>query len=404
MRELLRVAALRRYLAGQVLSLFGDSALLIVLAVWAKQLTGSSAAAGLVLFAVVAPSLLTPLAGVLVDRVRRRPLLVAVNLASAAAVLPLLLAEDAGDVWILYAVGALYGLSYALIGAGQSALLATILPARLLAEANGAVQTVREGLRLVAPLAGAGLFVAVGGAAVALLDAATFLAAAAALASMRIDEPAPARSRGGRRAELAAGARHVATTPELRRMTLACGAALLVIGFCETAAFEVVARGLHREPAFLGVLIAVQGIGAMAGGVTAGRVAARAGEGRLAGLGMVVFASGCLLQTTGALAPVLAGVVLFGFGLPWILVGEYTLLQRRTPPHLQGRAYGAVELMTGAPQTISIALGAGLVAVVDYRLLYVAIALVTATAGASLVRGFRPGGALSAPRTARSPG
>ena len=73
--------------------------------------------------------------------------------------------------------------------------------------------------------------------------------------------------------------------------------------------------------------------------------------------------------------------MLFGFGLPWILVGEYTLLQRRTPAHLQGRAYGAVELMTGAPQTVSIALGAGLVAVVDYRLMLAVIALVTAAAG-----------------------
>jgi MFS family permease len=107
MAELLRIADLRRYLAGQVLSLFGDSALLIVLAIWAKQLTHSSAAAGLVLFAVVAPSLLTPLAGVLVDRVRRRPLLVVVNVLSAIAVLPLLFVHDAGDVWILYVVGAL---------------------------------------------------------------------------------------------------------------------------------------------------------------------------------------------------------------------------------------------------------------------------------------------------------
>ncbi|UGS34105.1 MFS transporter [Capillimicrobium parvum] len=404
MAELLRSADLRRYLAGQVLSLFGDSALLIVLAIWAKQLTHSSAAAGLVLFAVVAPSLLTPLAGVLVDRVRRRPLLIVVNLLSAVAVLPLLLVHDAGDVWILYVVGALYGLSYAVIGAAQSALLTTILPARLLADANGALQTVREGLRLVAPLAGAGLFVAAGGAAVALLDAATFLAAAAALASMRFAEAAPQAPATSRGAELAAGARHVATTPELRRMTLACGVALLVIGFCETVAFEVVARGLHRPPAFLGVLIAVQGVGAIAGGITAGRAARRLGEGRLAGYGMAVFAAGCLLQASGTLAAVLAGVVLFGFGLPWILVGEYTLLQRRTPAHLQGRAYGAVELMTGAPQTISIALGAGLVAVVDYRILLAVIALVTAGAGASLVRGFRAGGALSERRIARSPG
>jgi hypothetical protein len=63
------------------------------------------------------------------------------------------------------------------------------VPTDLLGEANAFLQTVREGLRLVAPLAGAGLYTVAGGSAVALLDAATFLIAAAALAALRIREP-----------------------------------------------------------------------------------------------------------------------------------------------------------------------------------------------------------------------
>jgi hypothetical protein len=54
---------------------------------------------------------------------------------------------------------------------------------RLLAEANGAQRTLNEGLRLVTPLIGAGLFVLVGGAVMALIDAGTFLVAAASLAA-----------------------------------------------------------------------------------------------------------------------------------------------------------------------------------------------------------------------------
>ena len=275
MRRVLRRREMRLYVAGQTLSLFGDSAMWLALGVWAKVLTGSSAAAGMVMFFIAAPALLSPLSGLLVDRVPRRRLLVVANLATAAAVLPLLLVRDRGDVWILYAVAAVYGFSYTVLGSGQSALLATLLPEDELADANAVLQTVREGLRLVAPLAGAALFTAFGGAVVALLDAATFVLAAAAIALMRTPDPRPVATadRG-----LAAGVRHVRDTVPLRQMTIACAAALLFIGFSETLTFEVVDVGLGRDAAFVGVLLAVQGVGAVAGAPTAAPLVRRAGE------------------------------------------------------------------------------------------------------------------------------
>ena len=63
--------------AGQSLSAFGDWAMLIVIAVWMKSLTGSSALAGLTFFTFAAGALLAPLGGLLADRVRRRPLMIA---------------------------------------------------------------------------------------------------------------------------------------------------------------------------------------------------------------------------------------------------------------------------------------------------------------------------------------
>jgi MFS family permease len=385
MRRILARRDMRLYVVGQTLSLFGDSALWLALAVWAKSLTGSSAAAGMVIFGITAPSLLAPFSGLLTDRLRRRPLLIVTNLATTAAVLPLLFVHDRGDVWIIYAVTVAYGFSYTVLGSGQSALLATLLPEDELADANGLMQTAREGLRLVAPLAGAALFAAAGGAAVALLDAATFVIAAAALAAMRVVEPAPAPRSGRLVAELAAGARHLRVTVPRRQLTAASAAALLVIGFSETLTFEIAATGLGREPAFVGVLIAVQGVGAVAGAATAAPLVRRLGEGHLAGIGMVVFSVGVTLLTSGSLPVVLAGKVLFGVGIPWIIVALFTLLQRTTPGPLQGRVYSAVEVVAGTPQTVSIALGALLVAFVDYRLLLLVEAAVVAAAGVWLL-------------------
>jgi MFS family permease len=381
MRGVLAGREMRLYVAGQTLSVFGDTALWLALAVWAKTLTGSSAAAGMVIFGITAPGLFAPLSGLLVDRVRRRPLLIVTNLATAAAVLPLLLVHDRGDVWIIYAVTLAYGIAYTVLGAGLSGLLATMLPADELADANGVMQTAREALRLFAPLAGAALFTAAGGAAVALLDAATFVLAAGSLALMRVAEAKPGPREGRFLAEVAAGAHHLRETVPLRQLTVASAAALLVIGFSETLTFEVAGTGLGRDPGFVGVLIAVQGVGAVAGALMAAGLVRRLGEGYLAGAGMVVFSFGVTLLASGTLAVVLAGIVLFGLGIPWIVVALFTLLQRSTPGPLQGRVYSTVELLVNTPQTISIALGAVLVAFVDYRLLLLVEAATVAAAG-----------------------
>jgi MFS family permease len=140
MRRVLARRDMRLYVGGLTLSMFGDTALWLALAVWAKTLTGSSAAAWMVMFFLAAPQLLAPLWGLVVDRVRRRPLLVVTNLATAVAVLPLLLVHDRGDVWILYAVTLAYGVSFSLLGSAGSALLATMLPTDELADANGILQ------------------------------------------------------------------------------------------------------------------------------------------------------------------------------------------------------------------------------------------------------------------------
>lgn len=384
-RQLLATRNARVYLIGQTLSLFGDTALWLAMAIWVKSLTGSSADAGLVFFFFTAPTLLSPASGLLVDRVRRRPLLIATNLVTGGAVLLLLLVHGRGDVWLIYLVMSLYGLAYTVLGSGQSALLTVMLPADLLPDANGALQTVRELLRLVSPLAGAGLYTLVGGGAVAVVDAATFLAATLALLLLRLEEPAPHPAEGHWRAEVSAGVRHVLRTVPLRQMVLAGAAALLVFGFAETLIFAVVSQGLHRSPPFVGVLVALQGVGAVVGAPTAAPLVRRIGESWLIGAGLFLSAIGSLLLIPAVAASVYVGVILFGASLPWIIVGAVSLLQRLTPAPLQGRAYAALDLLVTTPQTVSIALGAALLGVAGYRLLFVVMAAVLALSATYLL-------------------
>lgn len=383
MKDLLlnRNAAL--YLVGQTVSAFGDSALWLVAAVWIVQLTGSVALAGLSFFFLVAPSVLAPFAGLLIDRVGRRPLLVVGNLASAAAVLPLLLVHDRGEVWLVYLVMALNGVSNTLLSSAQSALLPSVVEPIQIGRLNALLRSAREAMRLIAPPAGTGMFVAFGGGVVAVVDSMSFLTAAGALLLLQLrhrDRDIVVRQHIVR--ELAAGFRHLLSVPGLRRAVIALAVVLLVVGFLETTTLALITQGLHRPAAYIGVVQAAQGAGAVVGGVIALRVLPRLGETALAAFGAVGVGAGCGLWTLPAsVTAVLAGAILLGAGLPWLIVGVDTLVQLRTPDVILGRTFGAIEVAGSLPQTISIAVGAAAIAVVPYVALIAFVAMVTVIAG-----------------------
>ncbi|HEU4677012.1 MAG TPA: MFS transporter [Motilibacteraceae bacterium] len=382
MKDVLRHRDARLLLTGQAVSVLGDWLLLLVLGIWVKELTGSTAAAGSVFLAMSAPVLLSPAIGVLVDRVRRRRLLVAADLLMAVVVLSLVAVRDAGDVWIVYAVAASYGLSLSVVGSGTAALVQSMLPAELVGPTNAASQTVRQSLRLVGPLAGTALYAALGPGAVAVLDSATFVVSAGALALLSVRETRPERG-GGQHvlAEAAAGVRHLVHAPVLRTLLVSSVLLTAAFGMVEVLAFAVVDRGLHRPAEFLAVLVTVQGVGAVAGGASSARVMARWGELRLVVVGLVGCAAGLATLVAPVLPVVLVGMVLMGAAMPMTSIGTVTALQHRTENALMGRVMSGFELLSTLPYTLSVALGAGLVALVDYRLLLLAIAA-SATAAA----------------------
>lgn len=385
-RALLAHPGARRYLAGQVLSMLGDSSMWLACGIWVKTLTGSNGAAGLTFFFFTAPALLAPLAGALVDRLPRRSLLIGANLAGVVVLVPLLAVRDAGDAWVIYLVMLMYGALNILIAPAQSALLAELLPESLRASANGLLRTSQESLRVLAPLAGAGLFALVGGVTVALIDMATFLAAAGFLALLRYPAPPVRQSPPGASwlHELGAGLRFIAGHRLLRRVTAVTAVATAALGLGDSLTFAVVDAGLHRPPEFQGVLQMAQGLGAVAGGLVAATGIRRLGESRIAGAGMLLFGAGAALTATPLLAVVLSGRVLMGGGLTVAAIALLTLMQRLAPHHLQGRVFAGVEVATTVPQTIAIAVGAQLLSVLDYRLLLGTEAMLLGVAAALL--------------------
>ncbi|MFG1676524.1 MFS transporter [Micromonospora sp. NPDC049282] len=387
MRTVLRRPDFRLLFTAMVASMAAESILLLALAVWVKDLTGSDSMAGATVFAVIAPMAFAPLVGWVVDRYRRRPFFIAANLVAAVLLGPLLTVRDRTDVWIIYLVAALYGLSSITVTAVLNGLIRHLVPADLLADANGALQTVRQGLRLVGPLAGAGIYAAVGGWLLVTLAMGGFLAAAAVVGLLRADEgvpPAPGRHWP---TGVGAGLRHLAREAALRRALVGYGLGSLVMGFTESLIFAYVDLGLRRDAAFVGVLVMVQGVGGLIGGLLSAAVVRRLGELGALAVGVTFFGPAALALAYPRLWLGVVALLLAGVSLPLTMVGLHTLVQRWTPPGLLGRVTAASKALISGPQAVSIGTGALLVGVFDYRLLFVLVGAITTAAGLYLWRG-----------------
>jgi MFS family permease len=374
MRALLRDRSYRRLLIGQTLSAFGDYAMFLVLAVWVKALTGSNALAGLATLPFILPSLIGPVLGVFVDRYPRRRVMIATDLAAIGALAPLAWVHDAGDIWLIYLSSFLLGFCTVIYQAARSGLLVSMVPDDDLGEANGLLQSTNEAARLLSPLVGAALYAAIGGGSVAAVDAATFLVSALLLLGVHAP-PIPAQDEPDFWGELKAGLGHIVHTADIRRLTIAIAFVTFVAGVMEVAIFALIDDGLHRPPAFLGILSTAQGLGAVIGGVLAGVILRRLTEMRALAWSLGAAAIAIGLLATADLRVVLGSAVGAGLGIAIFNVALITLVQRRTDVAMQGRVMSALDAAFTLPMAISLALGAGLVAVVGFRAIYIGEAL-----------------------------
>jgi len=98
-------------------------------------------------------------------------------------------------------------------------------------------------------------------------------------------------------------------------------------------------------------------------------------------VGMGVLALGLgIVALSSILWVTLAAVAILGYSLPLTFIAFETMMQRRTPQALMGRVSAAVETVTGAPSAVSLAVGALLVTLLDYHVIFAIMAVFTATA------------------------
>ncbi|WSB50566.1 MFS transporter [Streptomyces cellulosae] len=364
--RVLRDRTAGRCLTAVVVSGFGTSALWLASGVWVKDLTGSDGLAALCMLAMWLPTLAGPVLGTLADRHRRRPLLVTLSLCMAALLLTLCAVDAPSELWLLYAVLFVYGAAGTVHDAAESALVAGAVDRSLLGDFNGLRMTADEGMKLLAPLAGAGLYTAYGGPGVAVLDAASFLAAALVYVSLRVREERPEPAREGGRSATAEGVRHLWGDPALRPLVLAGGVTMLCAGVSGALTYAVV-EDLGHSPAYAGVLYAVQGAGSVTVGLLSGPGLRRLGARRFAGYGIGLLAVAVAVRAVPYDPVAWACAAAIGVGLPAALIAVLTEVQRCTPGPLLGRVTATANALVFTPNVIGLAAGAGLVELIGHR-------------------------------------
>ncbi|RAO11043.1 MFS transporter [Micromonospora noduli] len=348
------------FVAISLLSGFGSSAMSLVAGIWILDLTGSTSLAALAGLCVYAPVLAGPWLGGLLDRAPRRPLVIAVNLMLAAALLALLSVRGPGQTWLIFAVSCAYGVSYVLIDAGETALLPSALAPTELGDVNGWRSSAQEGMKLVAPLAGAGLYAWRGGHAVVVLSAAMPVLVATLYALFRLNRTPterPTERGGGPRTGLVV----LFGQPATRLPVVLAAVSIAMSGFTTAGIYAIVVTELRLPTTFLGVLASAQGAGSILGGLIVGRLITARGPVAVGAVGAALFAIGCLARCLPWWPATVVGAVVAGVGLPWTLVAAVTAVQTHTPSALLGRVSATANTAMFGPLVVAIPLGSAAV-------------------------------------------
>lgn len=330
---------------GQFVSLIGSGLTGFALGVWVYQRTGSTTKFALItLFATLPGILVSPLAGVLVDRWDRRlGMLLSDSVAALCTLLlVLLLVSGQLEIWHIYLATGVTSLFLALHWPAYSAAVTMLIPKTQWARANGLIQFSQATARIVSPMVAGGLVAVMNLHGVLLADLATFLFAVATLLLVRIPHPPPVVATQQDQPSLLqrvfAGWRYIAERPGLRQLLT-----LFAVNNFLTSLVVVLVTPLvlsFASPSVLGVVLGIAGSGMLAG--SAALSAWGGPRHRVRGILILSTIQAALLVAGGLRqSSILIAVAAFGyFFAASIMSGaSQSLWQSKVDPAVQGRVF-----------------------------------------------------------------
>ncbi|MCA9975409.1 MAG: MFS transporter, partial [Anaerolineales bacterium] len=346
---------------GQMVSLVGTAMTRFALLIWTYQQTGVATAVALLgFFAFIPYVLISPIAGVLIDRYDRRHIMILADLGAGVVTIGLLVMYRLGalQIWHLYVAEAVAGVFEAFQVPAYTAASTTMIPKGQYGRASGMRSMAEATSQIAAPMLAGLLVTLVDIDGVMMLDIATFLVAMATLLFVRFPlvPKADAAERRPLGHDLQTGFRYIVA----RRGLL--GLLITFVGINLFAAITyfailptmILARSGGDEVA-LGSVQGALGVGALLGGLVMSVWGGprRKIHGAL-GYTAVSFLCGDFLFAIGRTLPVwIVAAVASSFFIPLLIGSNRAIWQVKVPPDVQGRVFAA----QGALQTAMIPLG-----------------------------------------------
>ncbi len=334
-------------------------------------------------------------AGAWVDRLRRRPILIATDLVRMALLgsIPVAWQFDALSMEQLYVVAFFHGLMTMFFDVAYRSYLPSLVPSADLVEANSKLSASAAVAEVGVFSLGGWLAQVFSAVAVAAVDAVSFFVSGLLLAWIRKPEPAPVPDgeRPGMTREVVIGLRFVVGNPVLRAIGVSKAAtglgggifgALIVLYGIETLGFQ---------PSVLGTIFAIGGVSSICGALTATRVTRRVGIGKSLVLELIIFgASGFLIPLARgpllAVGELLAAQQLFDFAIAIYEINEVSIRQGIVSSRMLGRVNASIDV-TELGARLAGTLAAGVLAeVVGLRWALAVGAAVTTAGRVVLVR------------------
>jgi MFS family permease len=365
---------------GQGTSFVGDAVSMVALVVLVVEITGSASAVGGALFARLLPTIASPLTGVIADRVDRRVVLVASDLARAVLVLGLVFARDLATIYVLVF---LMGLARTVFNPTVRAAFPSVVGGGDLTRANAIISGTFSTSIMVGPALGGLLVASIGVDAAFLADAVTYLVSAILLFTVPL--PRPRRESEEEASfvhDLRSGFGYLvgARIP----LVIVVGAFLTILTINATVPAEVflAKETFGAGDAGYGLLVSLWGGGMVLGSAMMAVLGDRINLVLMYFLSIFVGAS-ALVGTGLAPAFVLALVALTVEGAATGIdnVATDTILQQRVPEAFLGRVFSIRFLSYSAGEALAYPAGGLLVDAVGPRSTYILAGIATAAAG-----------------------
>ncbi|MCA1724064.1 MAG: MFS transporter, partial [Thermomicrobia bacterium] len=292
--------------AGQTISQFGSQITVLALPLTAAlTLHASAANMGFLAAASTAPFLLCGLfAGVWVDRLRRRPILIIADIARFALLflIPVLALLDALTLLALYIIAFLVGILTVFFEVAYQSFLPAVVGRAQLVDGNGKLETTRSAAQIAGPSAAGALVQLVTAPVAIAVDALSFLGSVLFLSLVRTPEPPPAPSDRRRRVwpEIGEGLHAVLDDPILRA-TMASAGTVNLFGSLLFAVFVLYALRIGIGAGLLGLTFAVGNLGYLGGAFLTRPLTRRFGIGPMMSAGLII------LTFCGLLVPLAGG-------------------------------------------------------------------------------------------------